>query len=62
MKTTYQNNYGCSPLQQENCAQIFGGIGSVESYIGYAIGYVIGYVYKAVNDVKTVIQIAKQVF
>jgi|GEM_PF-5773666 hypothetical protein len=39
MKTIVNNNFGCSPVQQESCIQIHGGSGFIES-IGYAIAYV----------------------
>jgi len=38
MNTTYQTNYGCSPVQQENCSQIHGG-SSIITAIGHAFGY-----------------------
>ena len=60
MNTTYYNNYGCSPIQQEACAQIHGGSFSLDAFIVYAIGYTVGYVIQVIDEMKTVINIVKQ--
>ena len=59
MNTTYYNNYGCSPVQQEACTQINGGSFSLDVLIVYAIGYTVGYVIQTIDDIKTIINFIK---
>ena len=37
MNTIHYNNYGCSPVQSESCAQIHGG--GIIKAIGHLFGY-----------------------